>query len=78
MQVTSKKHIKSGESREGKAHKVFLDAEGRQKHVITLDDKLVDAVKKGVHPGKTMYFLTGRHQGLACEVGRRCMLLSLI
>ncbi len=67
-QPTKKRHIKPGESREGKAHQVFIDAEGRQKHVIGLDDKLVDAVKRGVQPGKTMHFLSGRHQGLTCEV----------
>ena len=67
-QPTKKRHIKPGESREGKAHKVFIDAEGRQKHVVGLDDRLVDAVKRGVQPGKTMHFLSGRHQGLTCEV----------
>ncbi len=67
-QPANKRHIKPGEIREGKAHRVFIDAEGRQRHVIGLVDKLVDAVKHGVQPGKTMHFLSGRHQGLTCEV----------
>lgn len=64
----SKRHVKPGESRQEKQHQVFIDKDGRQKHVVTLDDKLVDAVKLGVHPGKTMHILAGRHEGLACEV----------
>lgn len=62
------RHVKPGESRQEKQHQVFIDKDGRQKHVVTLDDKLVDAVRLGVHPGKTMHILGGRHEGLACEV----------
>lgn len=41
LQESSKRHVKPGETRAGKEHKVYIDAEGRQRHVMTLDDKLV-------------------------------------
>jgi hypothetical protein len=30
----------------------------------------VDRQLLGVHPGKTMHLLKGRHEGLTCEVGQ--------
>ena len=44
-QESKKRHIKPGESREAKQHKVFIDEEGRQRHVMSLDDKLVGVVR---------------------------------
>ena len=44
-QESRKRHIKPGESREAKQHKVFIDEEGRQRHVMSLDDKLVGVVR---------------------------------
>jgi hypothetical protein len=33
---------------------VYLDAEGRQRHVKTIDEKLVERPKAGAAPGKRM------------------------
>jgi hypothetical protein len=44
-QESKKRHIKPGESREAKQHKVFIDEEGRQRHVMSLDDKLVGVLQ---------------------------------
>eukprot|EP00983_Pelagomonas_calceolata_P079802 1154872-Pelagomonas_calceolata.AAC.1 len=46
------------------------DAEGRQRHIRTLDEKLVhrSEVALGPRPGKVMQIVGGRHMGLACRV----------
>ncbi len=41
LQENTRRHIKPGQTREPKQDKVFIDAEGRQRHVMSLDDKLV-------------------------------------
>lgn len=42
------------------------------------DSLQVDRRLLGVHPGKTMHLLKGRHEGLTCEVsqGHAALLLS--
>eukprot|EP00798_Chlamydomonas_sp_ICE-L_P010027 gene10027-7917_t len=41
------------------------DADGRQRHIRKLDEKLVGS---GPQPGKAMAIIDGRHKGLACTV----------
>jgi G patch domain/KOW motif-containing protein len=48
-----KKYIRPGESREAKADLVLArDADGRQRNVRTLDEKLVKREAPGAHKGK--------------------------
>ena len=47
---------------------MYINAEGVQKNVKTLDAKLVEREKKGAAPGKTMRVVAGAHAGLLCEV----------
>ena len=58
-----KKYIKPGENREGKPDMVYVNADGQQKHVKTLDDKLVARPKAGVQPGKQMRVRDRRRRG---------------
>ena len=47
---------------------VYINAEGVQKNVKTLDAKLVQREVKGAAVGKTMRVVGGTHAGLLCEV----------
>lgn len=62
-----RKYIKPGETRE-KKDLVYVDAEGVMKSSKPVDEKLVERRKEGVHPGKVMRVVDGRHSGLLCEV----------
>ncbi|KAI7838635.1 hypothetical protein COHA_007562 [Chlorella ohadii] len=62
-----KKYIKPGETRE-KKDLVYVDADGVMKSSKPVDEKLVERRKEGVHPGKVMRVVDGRHSGLLCEV----------
>lgn len=46
------------------------DADGRQRHVRKLDEKLVrrEDLAPGPRPGKEMVVTGGRHEGLRCIV----------
>ncbi|GAB4821491.1 hypothetical protein N2152v2_008537 [Parachlorella kessleri] len=57
----------AGESRD-KKDLVYLDADGHVKSSKPVDEKLVERRKEGVHPGKVMRVVDGRHSGLLCEV----------
>ncbi|KAL4422274.1 hypothetical protein ABPG75_008471 [Micractinium tetrahymenae] len=63
----TKKYIKPGESRE-KNDMVYVDAEGVMKSSKPVDEKLVERRREGVHAGKVMRVVDGRHSGLLCEV----------
>ena len=57
-----------GETRGPKPDMVYINAEGVQKNVKTLDAKLVQREVKGAAVGKTMRVVGGSHAGLLCEV----------
>ncbi len=63
-----KRVIRQGETRGPKPDLVYINAEGVQKNVKTLDAKLVEREKKGAAAGKTMRVVAGAHAGLLCEV----------
>lgn len=62
------KRIKPGEQRQPKKDMVYYDEHGVQKHVKTLDAKLVEREREGPYPGKTMRLVAGHHAGLLCIV----------
>ncbi|KAK9845269.1 hypothetical protein WJX81_001675 [Elliptochloris bilobata] len=63
-----KRVIRQGETRGPKPDLVYINAEGVQKNVKTLDAKLVQREVKGAAAGKTMRIVAGTHAGLLCEV----------
>ncbi|BBN10621.1 G patch domain and KOW motifs-containing protein [Marchantia polymorpha subsp. ruderalis] len=68
-EVSSKKYIKPGESRSAAPELVAaLGPDGRTRNVISVDEKLVERIRKGVARGKVMSIISGRHLGLRGEV----------
>jgi len=64
-----RKRIRPGESREGKADLVVAPgADGRQRNVRSLDEKLVRRERSGVHKDKVMRVIGGDHEGFLCRV----------
>lgn len=63
----TKKYIKPGESRE-KKDLVYVDDQGVMRSSKPVDGQLVERRREGVHPGKVMRVVEGRHSGLLCEV----------
>jgi G patch domain/KOW motif-containing protein len=65
---THKKYIKPGESRAPQDH-VYVDpSTGALKSSKDSKDGAPSKQKLGVHPGKVMEIVEGRHRGLQCEV----------
>mmetsp|Transcript_12936 Transcript_12936/g.33363 ORF Transcript_12936/g.33363 Transcript_12936/m.33363 type:complete len:503 (-) Transcript_12936:516-2024(-) len=64
-----RKHIRPGESRARKPDLVVArDADGRQRNVRRLDEKLVEREAPGARKGKTMWIASGEHRGFFCSV----------
>lgn len=59
-----KRFIKPGESREPKKDMIYVDAEGRQRHVKRVGDKLVEREKSGYSKGALHAITSGAHKGL--------------
>lgn len=49
-----KKHVKQGDQRDSAKDLVYIDKEGRHRHVKPVDEVLIERPKPGVHVGKTM------------------------
>jgi G patch domain/KOW motif-containing protein len=68
-EVKEKKYIKPGETRGPKPDLVAAPgADGRARNSRTVKEQLVERVKTGVHVGKVMEIVGGRHSGLKGEV----------
>ncbi|KAJ7563410.1 hypothetical protein O6H91_03G109000 [Diphasiastrum complanatum] len=64
-----KKFIKPGESREKKPDLVAATgSDGKIRNIVSINEKLVERTKKGVHVGKVMSIIGGRHAWLRGEV----------
>eukprot|EP00898_Chlorokybus_atmophyticus_P008753 jgi/Chlat1/887/Chrsp107S01325 len=65
-----KKYIKPGETRTPQQPKMVMPEgpDGRVRHTKTLDEKLVERKKEGVHVGKVMLIMDGRHKGMRAKV----------
>ena len=60
----SKQFIKPGESREAKKDMIYVDDQGRQRHVKRVGDKLVERAKTGFSQGALVAVTDGVHKGL--------------
>ena len=59
-----KKYIKPGESREPKKDMIYVDEEGRQRHVKRVGEKLVERGPSGFQVGALVAIVRGAHHGL--------------
>uniref|UniRef100_A0A7S0RN92 G-patch domain-containing protein n=1 Tax=Pyramimonas obovata TaxID=1411642 RepID=A0A7S0RN92_9CHLO len=65
---TKKRFIKSGESRVQADLVLPTGPDGKVRHLRTLDEKLVEREKPGVHAGKVMVIVAGPHRGMLAKV----------
>ncbi|GAQ87593.1 G-patch domain-containing protein [Klebsormidium nitens] len=69
QEVKERKYIKPGETRGPKPDLVAAPgSDGRPRNSRKVDEQLVEREKKGVHVGKVMEIVTGRHSGLKGEI----------
>ena len=60
----NKKYIKPGESREAKKQMIYVDEQGRQRHVKKVGDALVEREASGFNKGALHAIVGGVHKGL--------------
>ncbi|KAL1499716.1 hypothetical protein AB1Y20_012403 [Prymnesium parvum] len=65
---THKKFIKPGESREAKKDLIYVDEQGRQRHVKKVGEKLVERGPTGMNKGAVVAITAGVHEGLYARV----------
>lgn len=63
-----KKFIKPGESREPKKDLIYVDEQGRQRHVKKVGDKLVERGPQGMNKGAVVAITSGPHSGLYARI----------
>lgn len=64
----NKKFIKPGESREGKKDMIYVDDQGRQRHVKKVGEKLIERGPSGINKGAVVAITSGVHDGLYARV----------
>jgi G patch domain/KOW motif-containing protein len=67
-QESKKRILHSGESRVRADLVLPTGPDGKVRNLKTLDEKLVERVKPGVHPGKVMVIVCGQHSGMLAKV----------
>lgn len=63
-----KRFVKPGESRQPKADMIYVDDQGRQRHVKKVGEKLVERGPSGLAKGAVVAITSGRHEGLYAKV----------
>ena len=67
-EASTKQFIKPGESRAPKEQMVYVDEQGRQRHVKKVDEKLVKRGPSGFAAGALVALTAGPHKGLYARV----------
>ena len=63
-----KKFIKPGESREPKKDMIYVDDQGRQRHVKKVGEKLTERGPSGFNKGAVVAITSGPHEGLYARI----------
>ena len=67
-EAKAKRTSKPGDTSAPKKDLVYVDSTGRERNIRPIDAKLTERQAAGPQPGKQMQIVSGRHEGLRCQV----------